>query len=86
MQTKCVLDVEVVVNIAADRRVGLNDLLQLDLDEVVVGVNVLLHQPLDLQESRKQIPLVTSGVDGVGQRLVVVEWLENGIEGLLSSR
>ena len=43
---------------------------------------MLLHQTLDLEESGKQVPFVPRSVDGVGERFVIVEWLQERIEGI----
>lgn len=43
---------------------------------------MLLHQTLHFEECWQQIPLVLRGIDRVGQRLVVVEWLQQCIEGI----
>lgn len=69
-----------MVDVAADGRTRLDDFLQLDLDEVIVRVDVLLNQTLDLEEGREQIPFILGRVDGIGQRLVIVEGFEQRIE------
>jgi hypothetical protein len=43
---------------------------------------VLLDQPFDLQERREQIPLILRGIDGIGERLAVVERLQQSIKGI----
>ena len=70
------LDVFTWVRIADYQRVGLNDLLQLDVGEVIERVDVLLDKTLHSEESRKKIPLVASSVDGIRKRFAVVERLE----------
>jgi len=46
------------VYIRLDTLVGLNDLFQVHVDEVVEGVDVLLDQTLNLQECRQQLPFI----------------------------
>lgn len=41
---------------------------------------MLLHQSLDLQECRQQVPFVLGGVNRVRKRFVVVEGFEESIE------
>jgi hypothetical protein len=48
-----IFDVEIRVDITCDKRLCLNDLLQLDFDEVVEGINMLLDETLDFEEGRK---------------------------------
>lgn len=48
----------VVISGRAKRRVGLEDLLELDVDKVIVAVNVLLHQSFHLQEGWEELPLL----------------------------
>lgn len=43
---------------------------------------MLLHQTLDLEKRREQVPLVFGSVDRVGKRLVVVERFQKRIEGV----
>jgi len=51
-----VLDVEGGVGVTEHLLVGLDDLLDVVVDEVVERVYVLLHQAFRLQESRYQLP------------------------------
>lgn len=48
-----VLEEELGIEVAAYEAVGLDNLLKLDIDKVVVRVDVLLDQTLDLEEGRK---------------------------------
>ena len=52
------------------------------LNQVVVRVYVLLHQTFHFKKGWQQIPLVSGRVDGIRKRLVVVEGLEERIEGV----
>jgi hypothetical protein len=74
------LDVEVMIDVTANSGARFDDLLQLDLHEIVVGVNVLFHQSFDLEECGEQIPFVPRGIDWVGQTLVIVEWFQERIK------
>ena len=47
-----VLDEELVVHVAADFAVRLHDLLHSDIDEVIVGVDLLFHQSARLAVKR----------------------------------
>ena len=72
-----VLEEELWVEVAAHKAVGLDDLLQIDVDKVVVRVDVLLDQPLHLQERREQIPFaVVEGLEEGGELVfgLRVEW------------
>jgi hypothetical protein len=73
------LNVLARVRIAHNEGVRLNDLFQLDVGEIIERVNMLFHQTLDAEEGREEVPLITSGVDGVCERFAVVEWLEDRI-------
>jgi hypothetical protein len=46
------LEEESRVRIAIYRRTRLHDFLELDLNEVIVRIDMLLHKTLDFQESR----------------------------------
>lgn len=61
------------IRIAIYRRARLHDFLELDFDKVIIRIDMLLHQALDFQERRKQIPFISCGIDGIRQRLVIVE-------------
>jgi hypothetical protein len=69
-----------MINFAADSRARLDNLLQLNFYEVVVGVDMLLHQSLDLQKGWQQIPFVAGRVDRIRKRLVIVERFQERIE------
>lgn len=75
-------DVEVRIDIAANFCAGLDNLLQLHFDEVIVRVDVLFHKSLDLEEGRKEIPFVSFRVDRIGQGFGVVEGFEERFEVL----
>jgi hypothetical protein len=49
---------------------------------MIERIDMLLDQTLDLEKGGEQIPLVASSVNGIGQRLVVVERLECSIEAV----
>jgi hypothetical protein len=68
------LDVKVVIDITANSGARLDDLLELYLHKIVVGVKVLFHQSFDLEECGQQVPFIPGGVDWISQTLVVVEW------------
>lgn len=61
------------IRIAVYRRTRLHDFLELNLDKVIIRIDMLLHQTLDFQESRQQIPFVSCSVDRIRQRFVIVE-------------
>ena len=54
----CVGDVEPWVYIAKYGLVGLDDPLEVDIDEEVVGIDVLFDETFHLQKSREKIPFV----------------------------
>ena len=56
------LEVEGAVNIASDSVVRLDDLLNLDLDEMIEGIDVLFDQALDLQKCWQEVPFILSYV------------------------
>ena len=58
----CALEVKGRVDVAEHFGVGMDDLLQVDVDEVVERVNVLLHQPAHLQKRRQELPFVLEKV------------------------
>ena len=55
------LDPEARVDVGGDLVVGLDDVLDVGVDEVVEGVNVLLDEALDLEESGEEEPFVLWG-------------------------
>lgn len=52
------LEIEMRVYVRLDTLVGLDDLFQVHVDEVVEGVDMLLNQTLDLQECRQKLPFI----------------------------
>ena len=78
-----VVQVELRVHVAQDRSIRANDLLQLNLDEVIEGADVLLHKALDLQEGGKQVPFVSCGIDRICQGFAVVEGFEYSVEAIV---
>lgn len=78
--------VKVRVYIAANFRTGLDNLLQLDFNEVVVRLYVLLDETLDFEERRQKIPLVSFRVYRVRQGFRIIERLEESFEILESSQ
>ena len=53
-----VSDIEFGVYIAEYGLIGLDNPLQVDIDEEVVGVNMLFDEAFHLQECRKEVPLI----------------------------
>jgi hypothetical protein len=53
-----VLEPEAGINVRCDLVVGLQDVLDIDVDEVVEGVDVLLDEALHFEESGEQEPFV----------------------------
>lgn len=81
-ESKKVPEVPVGVGIAGHPLVALgpHQLLDLVVDEIVEGVNVLLHQASDLQEGRQQLVLVLDGLYGLGE----LGGVHEGLQALLS--
>lgn len=68
-----VLDEELVVHVAADFAVRLHDLLHSDIDEVIVGVDLLFHQSARLAVKRgEETP--TRMNSGMRCHLVLLRW------------
>ena len=53
-----VSDIEFGVYIAEYGLIGLDNPLQVDIDEEIVGVNMLFDEAFHLQECRKEVPLI----------------------------
>ena len=53
-----VSEVEAWVDIAEDLTVGLDDLLELNLNKVVERIDMLFNEPFDLEKSWQKIPFI----------------------------
>jgi len=53
-----VFEPETGVDIRGDFVVGLEDVSDIDIDEVVEGVNVLFHEAFHLEKGRQQQPFI----------------------------
>ena len=73
----CVGDVELRVNIAEYRLVGLDDPLEIDIDEEIVRVNVLFDKTFHLQKCRKKVPFVLDTVRSVVAALSISQIMVN---------
>lgn len=73
----CVGDVELRVNIAEYRLVGLDDPLEIDIDEEIVRVNVLFDETFHLQKCRKKVPFVLDTVRSVVAALSISQIMVN---------
>ena len=56
------LQIEFIIHITRYSLIRLHNVFDLCLDEIVERVDVLLHQTLDLEKSREQIPFVLFSV------------------------
>lgn len=54
----CVGDIELRIYIAEDRLIGLNDSLEIDINEEIVGIDVLFDETFHLQKCRKKVPFI----------------------------
>ena len=80
------LEPEVVADLTPNVTVGAHNLLDFVVDEEIERVDVLLDQALDLEKGRQQLKLVLGGADGIRELLAVIEWLEEGLEAVVSER
>jgi hypothetical protein len=71
-----------MINITPNFRTSLYNLLQLNFYEIVIRVDMLLHETLHFQEGGEEVPLVLGCVYGVCEGFVAVEWLEESVEAL----
>lgn len=46
------------INVGRDTLVGLDNLLQINIDKVVEGIDMLLDKPLNFEERRQKLPFV----------------------------
>ena len=77
----CVGDVELRVYIAEYRLVGLDNPLEIDIDEEIVRVNVLFDETFHLQKCRKKVPFVLDTVNSVASisQIIVNPPFENNV-------
>lgn len=68
------LDPEARVDVGRDLVVGLDDVLDVGVDKVVEGVDVLLDEALDLEEGGEEEPFVLWGVQHVDRTRML--WIE----------
>ena len=61
-------DVELWIYIAENGLVGLDNPLEVDIDEEIVRVNVLFDETFHLQKCRKQVPFILDIVRPVRKR------------------
>lgn len=73
--------VKVGIDVRCDQLI-LDNLLELDIDEVIEGINMLLDQTLVLEESRQEVPLILGCIYGRLDVLLIVKWFESGIEAI----
>jgi len=52
------LEEEMRINVGGDTLVGLDNLLQINIDKVVEGINMLLDKTLDFEKRRQKLPFV----------------------------
>ena len=71
-----------MIDITSNLGTRLDDLLQLNLDKVIIGVDMLFDEALDLEKGGEEVPFILGGVDGVCEGFVAVEGLEKGVESL----
>lgn len=57
-----VLEPEPRIYIGGDFVIGFENILDVYVHEIVEGINVLLHEPLDFEEGREQQPFVLRSV------------------------
>ena len=61
-------DIEFGVYIAEYGLVGLDNPLQVDINEEIVGVNMLFDKAFHLQKCRKEVPFILCKISPVEQR------------------
>ena len=72
----CVGNVELWVYVTEYSLVGLDDSLEVDIDEEIVRVNVLFDEPFDLQKCRKKVPFILDMVRPVNRGSVALSILQ----------
>ena len=54
----CVGDIELRIYIAEDRLIGLDNSLEVDINEEIVRIDVLFDETFHLQKRRKKVPFI----------------------------
>ena len=54
----CVGDIELRIYVAEDRLIGLDNSLEVDINEEIVRIDVLFDETFDLQKCRKKVPFI----------------------------
>ena len=80
------MQVEVGADIAQDGPVRLDNLLQLDFEQIVEGIDMLLDKAFDLEESGQKIPLVSFGVDSIRHGFALIKGLQQRVETIVTSK
>lgn len=86
------LEVEVWIDVTENLMIGVDNLLQLDEDEEVEGIDVLLDEPLHLEKGWQQVPFILErlaeaaqliaawpylgSVDWIGDVFSLVKWFQ----------
>lgn len=78
------VEVEPGINITQDGLVRSHNVLQLYLEQVVEGVNVLLDETFYFQKRRQEIPLVSLRVNSLGHGLALIEWFQKCVETIIA--
>jgi hypothetical protein len=70
------LEVEAVIVLGGHHRIGIDDLFDVDVEEVIERVDVLLHEPAQSQERRHQLPLLLDLLQRLRGSVRVVKLVE----------